>query len=105
MTANTTNQGFTYPLGTDPPEQLDTIIETAVKQIEKAVVMKFATATERDTKLTGAYAPVTGQICILNDTLKLMKYTGSTWVDVFPKITTSTSDPSGGSNGDIWLKI
>jgi len=105
MTANTANQGFTYPLGTDPPDELDTIIETVVKQIEKAVVMKFTNASQRDTKLVGAYAPVLGQVCILTDTMALMKYNGSTWVNVFPTITTSTSDPSGGSNGDIWFKI
>jgi hypothetical protein len=102
---NTTNQGIPYPTKEDSPGDLAEYIQDVAVALEKKAVMVFTSAADRDSRMVGANSPTTGMVCILQDSMKMLKYNGTAWVNVFPTITVSTSSPTGGENGDIWLKI
>ena len=105
MTYVSNKQGIQIPTKDDSPGYLAEFIEDAVLSLEDKVVMRFANATARDAALSGSDSPVIGEVCVLTDTLTYYKFNGSAWAKLFPTITVSTSDPSGGVTGDIWLKI
>jgi len=103
--ANTGNQAIPYPLKGDSPGYLAEYIRDAVLALEKRTVMAFASASDRDSRLVGASSPTSGMVCILKDTMTAYKHNGTAWVPLFPTITVSTASPTGGVNGDLWLKI
>jgi hypothetical protein len=105
MPTNTSNQQIPYPLKSDSPGYLAEYIRDAVLALEKRSVMIFTSASDRDSRMVGSFAPVAGNICILLDSLKVLKFNGSSWINVIPNITVSTASPTGGENGDLWLKI
>lgn len=105
MPTTTGNQGIPYPLKGDSPGYIAEYIRDAVLALEKRSVMIFTSASDRSTKMVGTNSPIAGQISILTDSLSVEKYNGSAWVAVTPKITVSTGNPTGGVNGDLWLKI
>lgn len=105
MPTTSLNQGIPYPLKGDSPGFLAEYIRDAVLALEKKSVMVFASASDRDTRLVGVNAPASGMLCVLLDTLVFYKHNGTAWTQLLPTITVSTGTPTGGNNGDIWLKI
>lgn len=67
----------------------------------------------KDALLSSATDPASGaenDIYFNTATKRLRVYTSGTWVDVFGSNATgnrtvSASDPTGGSDGDVWFKI
>lgn len=60
------------------------------------------------------FAPSAGWMAFVQDTGRYVCFNGTNWVDGGSayqgtiggrNLTISTADPSGGSNGDLWLKI
>lgn len=102
----------------DPPGWLDHYMRRMAEKIETMVVGKYADATTRDAAvsaasgLAGAYTgPDEGDLAYLLDTGTLTIYDGSAWQQVWPILvsnisgfTASTSDPTGGVDGDIHFK-
>lgn len=73
--ANTPNQALPYPSLGDSANG-PAAFQALATAVEKQLVMTFASATERSTKLT---APVEGTVAYLRDTDTLTLYTGSAW--------------------------
>jgi len=105
MPTTTGNQGIPYPLKTDSPGYIAEYVRDAVLALEQRSVMVFSSASQRDQKLVGAYVPTAGMICVLLDSLSFYKYTGSNWTSLIPDITVSTATPTGGVDGDLWLRV
>lgn len=101
-----TYNGLVYPAETDTPD-VPRDIQNLAKAVEKRIMGIYLSASDRDTQLTGGTAPVEGQVAYLKDTNLFTYYDGAAWQKMFniPTFTTSTSAPSGGSDGDVWFKV
>lgn len=62
----------------------------------------FTDSTARAAQYTN---PVVGDLSYLTSTQRYEWWTGSTWTRLAPIITVSTASPSGGENGDVWVKV
>jgi hypothetical protein len=68
-------------------------------------VMRFADEAARTAAFGGAGEAVLaeGMMSYLMDTNSVEVYDGSAWRSVGTKITASTLEPTGGSDGDVWM--
>lgn len=105
--ADTTNYGWTKPTVGGSDNTWGTILNTALDDIDadlKALSDAQTAAAELARLLTvdgdgsGLDADLLGGV----DNSKFLRH-GGTYAS--GTITVSTSDPSGGSNGDVWLKV
>lgn len=62
----------------------------------------FVTATARSVQYP---TPVLGDISYLTAVNRYEVYNGSVWVRLAPIVTVSTAYPSGGEDGDVWIKV
>jgi len=62
----------------------------------------YATTAERDLRIA---TPRNGQQVYITGEERHYFYDGTEWKTLWPKITRSTSTPSGGEPGDLWLVI
>ena len=108
------------PLSYDSETQTLSVTEFFIDQVIKF----FTDATDRDTSIP---TPVEGEVVYLRDTNTLQAYNGASWdivafsanvvsktngtvttadtsSTVVRNITLSTSTPSGGIDGDVWLQ-
>lgn len=77
------------------------------KTIEKRLMGVYATPAARDAAAT-AMGPVEGMFAFTQDANKVWYYDGTAWVafpPVQPAITSGTTAPSGGANGDIYFRV
>jgi hypothetical protein len=105
--ADTANYGWTKPVNTGSDNTWGTILNTALDDIDadlKAVSDALAASA-----LLTAIKTVDGHLSGLDADLldgvqanKFLQHAGSY---TSGQITVSTSAPSGGTNGDIWLKV
>lgn len=97
--ATTTLQGLTYPASTDSPNGPAQILALA-NDVEKKVVMVFASAAARTTAFTAASVTATeGMLCWLQDVNGFEWYDGSTWRRLAPSLfARKTADESLASN-------
>lgn len=82
----------------------DALLST-VQDIEKLLVQRFDSATDRSNKLP---LPEEGMMSYLRDTNEWHGYNGTAWVRIYPsspRITSGTSAPSAnGQTGDIYVQ-
>jgi len=79
-------------------DQMDTVLRQSV--------MKFADATARDTALSAVLAE--GMMCYLDDTNEVLKYDGSSWIDIsgdITGVTAGTALTGGGTSGNVTLDV
>jgi len=79
-------------------DQMDTVMRQSV--------MKFADATARDTALSAVLAE--GMMCYLDDTNEVLKYDGSSWIDIsgdITGVTAGTALTGGGTSGNVILDV
>lgn len=50
-------------------------------------------------------SPLVGDLSYLTGSARYEWWNGSAWVRLAPIVTVSTSAPSGGENGDVWVKV
>lgn len=62
----------------------------------------FASSSARSTQYT---SPTVGDLTYLTDTARYEWWNGTAWVRLAPIVTVSTSSPTGGENGDVWVKV
>lgn len=106
MATNSPVQGFRVPDEADTPDPPRDFANLAA-DVEKRVMMVFASATDRDAKLT---APTEGMFAYLKDTNAVTYHDGSGWTPFPPaqvKITSGTGAPdnSTGSNNDVYFRV
>lgn len=87
--ATTTNQGFPYPSLGDAANG-PTAIQSLAQAVEKQVVMSFASAADRTTKVP---APVEGMLAYLRDVDTLSVWLGAAWQELAPASTWQTYVP------------
>lgn len=78
--------------------QMDTVLRQSV--------MRFADATERDTAIGTALAE--GMLAYLDDTNEVLKYDGSSWIDIsgdISAVTAGTALTGGGTSGNVTLDV
>jgi len=79
-------------------DQMDTVMRQSV--------MKFADASARDTALSAVLAE--GMMAYLEDTDEVLKYDGSSWIDIsgdITGITAGTALTGGGTSGNVTLDV
>lgn len=79
-------------------DQMDTVMRQSV--------MKFADASARDTALSAVLAE--GMMCYLDDTNEVLKYDGSSWIDIsgdITGVTAGTALTGGGTSGNVTLDV
>src|SRR6056297_1567673 len=72
----------------------------------RQTVMRFADATARDTALSGVLAE--GMLAYLDDTNEVLKYDGSSWIDIsgdISAVTAGTALTGGGTSGNVTLDV
>lgn len=103
---NTPIQALPYPDENSLINAVDEYIRNVAFALEKKLLMVFASAADRDSKLT---APTEGMLAWLQDVDKLMLRTGTAWVQIYPPVpnfTFGTGAPSTttGNVGDIYIQ-
>lgn len=94
---NTSNLNLPYPEASDTVDVPRDIQALADALDTRAIAVSASTSAPA--------SPAEGMLWYQTNTDKVMSYNGTAWVKVAPKITVSTSDPSGGDDGDIWVKV
>jgi len=105
--ADTTNYGWSKPVVGGSDNTWGTLLNAALDDIDTDLkaVADANTAGANLTKMLTVDGPGSGLDADTVDGVqaeKLIKHGGSYTSGT---VTVSTSDPSGGSNGDIWLKV
>lgn len=106
MPSTTPMQGFRVPINSDDPDVVDDMTQLA-RAIERRVVGVYASAADRDAKVT---APEEGQVAYLKDSNSFTFHTGTAWTAMFQQppafnVGTVVPDNSMGSNGDVFFKV
>ena len=107
MATTTPLQGLPIPEATDDPNIAADITSLALA-IEKRLVGVYASAVDRDAKVT---SPQEGQVALLKDVNKIYWYDSAAWVQIFPanvpSITSGTTAPSNatGNDGDLYFRV
>lgn len=106
MATTTTNQGIRIPQSTDDPDVVGDL-GNAVLDIEKRLVMVFASSSVRSTKLP---SPAEGMLCWLQDVNVFQYHNGTAWVDLLPAVPAFSSGAavplnSSGKDGDVFFKV
>jgi hypothetical protein len=109
MPANTPIQGFRYPIGADDPDVPDDM-KLLAQGVEKRVVGVYASATARNTAVSGLVEE--GMFAFLKDTNALTYYDGAAWQTFTPgsfKIASGSTVPTNADptyvNGDVFFKV
>jgi hypothetical protein len=103
---NTPVQGLPYPDANATVNEVDDYIANLAAAVETKLVMEFASATDRNTKIA---TPTEGMVCWLQDVNVLEAHDGTTWQQVWPAspaILSGTTAPTGsqGNVGDIYVQ-
>lgn len=102
---NTPNQGFRYPDMNEKRSSVPTHIQNLAEDVEKRVVMVFATTNERNTKVP---SPTAGMMCFVTGSTALFVHDGNSWRQVWPHIPAITSGAgaptAAGSTGDVYFQ-
>lgn len=107
MATTTPLQGLPIPEETDTPDVPASITALAIA-LEKRLVQKYSTTAERS---TANPTPDEGQFAYVAEDNTFWLYDGTQWAQLYlyttprPTITTSSANPTGGVDGDIWFKI
>ncbi|MDX3130245.1 hypothetical protein PV367_10670 [Streptomyces europaeiscabiei] len=80
MTAYTPLNSLPYPQPTDTAD-VPLHVRSLAEAVDSRTVMRFASATARDTQIT---TPVAGMIAWLDDISRLTHHTGTVWAPVAP---------------------
>jgi len=104
MATTTPLQGLPIPEDADDPN-IPADITALANAIEKRLAGVYNSVADRDAKIT---APQEGQLAILKDVNKIYVYFDSAWTQIYPaagpQITSGTTAPTGGSNGDVYFR-
>lgn len=105
--ADTANYGWAKPVVNGSDNTWGTILNTALDDIDADLkaLADLQTAAAELARLLTVDGPGSGLDADLIDGVqgnKLLKHGGSYTSGT---LTVSTSDPSGGSDGDVWLKV
>ena len=105
--ADTTNYGWTKPVVNGSDNTWGTILNTALDDIDANLkaLSNLQTAASELARLLTVDGPGSGLDADLIDGVqgnKLLKHAGTY---TSGNITVSTGDPSGGADGDVWLKV
>jgi len=108
MPINTANQGIPLPAEGDEPD-IPADLNTMALFLEKQLIGFYSDVSDRNTRAT---SPKEGQIAYTRDTNTFYMYDGAAWQQMYisigtppPNITSGTGAPSGGANGDVYLKV
>lgn len=103
--ANTTNQGVPYVDLDDRRSSVPDTTKAMAEYIEKRMVMRFSSVTDRNSKLG---TPEEGMLIFLTNTDELQVYSNGAWRTIWPTkpaITSGTAAPSGSASaGDIYIQ-
>lgn len=104
-TQNTPIQGFRFPDNNEYLKDVPQFVQNLALDVEKRVVMIFASQADRSAKLTN---PVSGQASWRADAKVFEIFDGSVWRQIYPAvphITSGTAVPSGTGNvGDLYFQ-
>lgn len=102
---NTPNQGFRYPDMNEKRSSVPKHIQNLAEDVERRVVMVFATTNERNNKVPN---PTAGMMCFITGTTTLYLYDGNAWRQVWPHVPAITSGSgaptAAGSTGDVYFQ-
>ena len=105
MATTTPLQNLPIPEDTDDPN-VPGDISALANAIEKRLAGVYNSVADRDARIV---TPQEGQVAILKDVDKIYCYFGSTWTQIYPPalpaITSGTTAPTGGANGDIYFQV
>lgn len=98
-------QGFRYPDMNEYLKDVPQFIQNLALDVEKRVVMIFASSSDRSTKLP---SPVAGQVTYLQDQKAWDGFDGTAYRRIWPpspNITSGTAVPTGtGAVGDLYVQ-
>ncbi|MFJ8649137.1 hypothetical protein ACIRNI_23820 [Streptomyces sp. NPDC093546] len=89
-----------YPQPSDPAD-LPAHLQSLAQTLDGRAVMRFGTASERDTKVT---APVAGMVAWIASPGRLMYYTGSAWAPVGPVPVFRVNLDGGNTTSTTWVE-
>ncbi|MFJ8588048.1 hypothetical protein ACIRD2_25865 [Streptomyces sp. NPDC093595] len=89
-----------YPQPSDPAD-LPAHLQSLAQSVDGRLVMRFATAAERDTRIT---APVAGMVAWIASPGRLMYYTGSAWAPVGPVPVFRVNLDGGSTTSTTWAE-
>lgn len=105
MATTTPRQDLPIPTSGDDPDIVADLNSLAVA-IEKRLFGVYDDTADRDARNS---SPEEGQVAFHKDTNRVYCYYDSAWNQIypqtFPAITSGTSAPSGGSNGDVYFQV
>lgn len=108
MPTTTSNQQIPLPAEGDSPD-IPADLSTLALFLEHQVVGIYTSVSDRNTRAT---SPKEGQVAFTKDTNTFYVYDGAAWQQMYisigtppPAITSGTTAPSGGVNGDVYLKV
>lgn len=102
---NSPIQGFRYPDMNEKRSSVPTHVQNLAEDVEKRVVMVFATNAERTQKVPN---PSAGMVCFVTGRGVLELFDGTSWRQVWPfqpAITSGSGAPTAaGNSGDVYLQ-